>query len=208
MLPHMTPSTFSFVPPNNTPSSNIKQSPPYTSRNPFANNVKQSPPYTSKTHNDSSSSSDASPGGNRSRSFSITDILADNTAPSVSRKRTSPSESSVSSQEKTPRVVASDGGLLSPTSATTPATNGGQQQQSLLSLMQASGVVMSPVNACLPVSPALCQSTTGPYQNQVAGECIPLSLSLSCPPSMLYFKYYMYTPLLSNVDWWPLLMDP
>ena len=158
----------------------MKHSPPYSSKFPSTNNLKQSPPYTSKTHNDSTSSSDASPGGNRSRSFSITDILADNnTTSSVSRKRTSPSESSVSSQEKTPRVVASEGGLLSPTSMATPATSGGQQQQSLLSLMQASGVVMSPVNACLPVSPALCQSTTGPYQNQVAGQYISLSLSLS-----------------------------
>ncbi|XP_019848866.1 PREDICTED: mucin-17-like [Amphimedon queenslandica] len=191
LLQHMAPSTFSFMPSNNTPSSHIKQSPPYSSKIPSTNNLKQSPPYTSKTHNDSTSSSDASPGGNRSRSFSITDILADNnTTSSVSRKRTSPSESSVSSQEKTPRVVASEGGLLSPTSTATPVTTGGeQQQQSLLSLMQASGVVMSPINACLPVSPALCQSTTGPYQNQVAGYFHPLSMlaSTHAPPSAQSF---------------------
>ena len=157
----------------------MMQSPPYTSKiqhgdapSSFSasNPAKQSPPYTSKLHNDSASSSasEASP-GNRSRSFSITDILSDNTGSSSSRKRSNPTESLVNVQEKTPRVIGGEGGvLLSPSSSAAPVAGG--QQQGLLSLMQAGGVVMSPVNACLPLSPALCQSTTAPYQNQVAGE--------------------------------------
>lgn len=125
------------------------------------------PPYTSKTQNDTSLSSDAnsshhsSPGGggggSRSRSFSITDILSENTG--SSRKRSITSETS---QEKVARIDM----MVSPNNSSTTTVG----QSHLLPLMQAGNVVMSPVNACLPLSPAgMCQSNAAPFQNQVAG---------------------------------------
>ena len=96
-----------------------------------------SSPYTSKTSNDSSLLSDGnssrhSSPGSRSRSFSITDILADD---SGSRKRSLQNDNGLDKQDK--KVMHLD---CSPPSSTT----------NLISLVQAGNVVLSPVNMPAP----------------------------------------------------------